>query len=789
MLHSRTRWIVRQTEEDKVQRLSKELNISPLAASLLINRGMDTVDSARYFLMDNEQEFHDPFLMTDMAIAVSRIKEAIEKQEPILIFGDYDADGVTSTSVMMMALKDLGADVQFYIPNRFTEGYGPNIPAFKHAAETGIRLIITVDTGISAVNEAKAAKELGMDLIITDHHEPGPELPEALAIVHPKHPESRYPFRELAGVGVAFKLAHALYGEMPDHFLEIAAIGTIADLVSLTGENRLIAKRGIQKLKSTKNTGLNALFKAARIELPSISEETIGFTIGPRLNAAGRLESADPAVNLLLTNDPYEAQAIAEEIEMLNKERQAIVNDIAAQAVHEVETNFPISENSVIVVGKEGWNAGVIGIVASKLVEKFYRPAIVLSYDSEKGLAKGSARSIEGFDLFKNLSECRDILPHFGGHPMAAGMTLSIDSVDDLRSRLKTLANEQLTEEDFIPVTSIDGVFHIKDINLSSIAEMQLLAPFGMGNAKPKVMIKNANIAAMRKIGSEQTHIKVTIENDGSSLDGIGFGLGHLHEHISPYSKLSVIGELSINEWNNIKKPQIFLQDLAVNSWQLFDIRSLKRLERLLGVIPEANTTWIFFNEEYISKYKTFAGENMVKITSAEDAEAIKLEGSNVVLADLPPSKEILAHVFSGKKPARIYAHFYKEDSDYFSTLPTRDHFKWYFALIAKKGSIDIRRHGNDIAKHKGWSRETVDFMSQVFFELEFVKINNGVISLNNTSTKRDLADSRTYQLKQAQYTLESDLLYSSFQQLKDWFDEVMQGAVKHEEAKEEKWT
>lgn len=788
MLHSRTRWIVRQTQEEKVQQLAKELNIAPLVASLLINRGLDTAESARYFLLDKDQEFHDPFLLTDMEIAVSRIKEAIEKQEPILIFGDYDADGVTSTSVMMMALRELGANVQFYIPNRFTEGYGPNIPAFTHAAETGIRLIITVDTGISAVNEARAAKELGMDLIITDHHEPGPVLPEALAIVHPKHPESRYPFRELAGVGVAFKLAHALFGEVPAHLLEIAAIGTIADLVSLKGENRLIARRGIQKLKSTKNIGLTALFKVAGVALPSITEETIGFSIAPRLNAVGRLESADPAVDLLLTDDPYEAQTIAEEIEHLNKERQAIVNEIAQEAIREVETKFPISENSVIVVGKEGWNAGVIGIVASKLVEKFYRPTIVLSYDLEKGQAKGSARSIEGFDLFKNLSECREILPHFGGHPMAAGMTLDIDSVDELRERLNALANDQLTEDDFIPVTTVDGVFDLKDISLSSIEEMQLLSPYGMGNPKPKIMIKDASIAGMRKIGSEQNHIKVTIENEGCSLDGVGFGLGHLYEHISPYSKLSVIGELSINEWNNIKKPQIFLQDLAVYSWQLFDIRSVKRLERLQSVIPEQNTIWIFYNEANVSKFRTYAGQNLVKISSIEDAESLKVDGANIVLADFPPSKEMLLKLFSGKKPARIYAHFFKEDSDYFSTMPTRDHFKWYFALLAKKGPIDIKRYGNDIAKHKGWSRETIDFMSQVFYELDFVKINNGVISLNDTSNKRDLADSRTYQLKQAQYILESDLLYSSFQQLKDWFDEIIQGAVKFEEAKEEKW-
>ncbi|MBU8879521.1 single-stranded-DNA-specific exonuclease RecJ [Bacillus sp. FJAT-29790] len=783
MLHSKTRWIVRHPDEEKQNQLVQELNISSLVASLLVNRGLHTVESARYFLFDKEQEFHDPFLLADMDIAVSRIKEAIEKQEPILIFGDYDADGVTSTSVMMITLRELGANVQFYIPNRFTEGYGPNIPAFQYAADTGIRLIITVDTGIAAVNEAKAAKELGLDLIITDHHEPGPHLPEALAIVHPKLSQSRYPFQELAGVGVAFKLAHALYGKLPEHLLELAAIGTIADLVSLKGENRLLASRGIKKLRSTKNIGLKALFKQTGTEPSSINEETIGFLVAPRLNAAGRLESADPAVDLLLTEDEFEAESIAEEIERLNKDRQAIVNEIAKKAIQEVEEHYPITENSVLIIGQEGWNAGVVGIVASKLVETFYRPAIVLSFDREKGLAKGSARSINGFDLFKNLSACKDILPHFGGHPMAAGMTLKLDDVDELRERLNNLAEEQLTEEDFMPISTLDGEFDLKDIHLSSIEEMEMLAPYGMDNPKPKLLIKDANITGLRKIGSEQNHLKISIENEGNSLDGVGFGLGHLFEHISPYSKISVIGEVSINEWNNIRKPQIFLHDMAVDTWQLFDIRGVTRFEKLASLIPAKHAKWIVFNEGNAEKFLTFTDQKIVKVRSIEEAAVLDLEKENVVLADMPPSKDILAKLFSGKNPARVYAHFYKEESTYFSTLPTREHFKWYYALLAKKGPLDLRKYGDDIAKYKGWSREAIDFMSQVFLDLDFVKINNGFISVNKDSHKRDLTDSLTYQHKQSQFTLESDLLYSSYQDLKEWFDEVIQDSAKFEEA------
>jgi len=783
MLKSRTRWVVKETDQLKAEELAVALNIAPLTASLLANRGIDTVEDARYFLFEENQSFHDPYLLKDMDKLVDRVKQAIEHQEPILIYGDYDADGVSSTTVMMRVLVDLGANVDFYIPNRFTEGYGPNEPAFRQAAENGVKLIITVDTGISALHEADVAKELGLDLIITDHHEPGPKLPNAYAIIHPKLEDSVYPFRELAGVGVAFKVAHALYGFVPEELLEIASIGTIADLVSLTGENRLIAKKGIQQMKRTENFGLKALLSMTKTELPSISEETVGFVIGPRINAAGRLGSADPAVQLLLTNDRDEAMMLAEEIDGLNKERQSLVATIAEEAIAEVENHYPIKDNHVLVIGKEGWNPGVIGIVASRLVEKFYRPTIVLSFDKEKGLAKGSARSIQGFDLFKNLSTCRDILPHFGGHPMAAGMTLNLEDVDTLRQRLNTLGAEQLTESDLIPVTQVDLEVSLGEINLDSIAEMGQLAPYGVDNPKPKVLIKKTQISSMRKIGANQNHLKVTLTNEGTSLDGIGFGLGPLHEEISPISALSAVGELSINEWNNIRKPQIFLQDLAVHSWQLFDIRGLRRHEKLAEMIPAEDTKWILFDHVNEAMFQRYCLDNLLKVENEEDATQAEIKHKNIVLLDLPPSMEVLEKLVSGKQPARIYVHFHKENSDFFSTMPTREHFKWYYAFLAKRGSFDLKRHGEELAKYRGWTKETVEFMSQVFFDLEFVKIDNGFISLEKNVPKRDLSESKTYQKKQATFTLENELLYSSFEQLKSWFDQVIQGSVQNEEA------
>ncbi|MGS2775915.1 single-stranded-DNA-specific exonuclease RecJ [Robertmurraya sp. GLU-23] len=781
MLKPKSRWSVQQHKsEDDVKELCSELKISPLVASLLVRRGFNTASLAKKFLYEHEEQCHDPYLLTGMDIAVNRIHQAIENQEPILIFGDYDADGVTSTSVMMLTLKELGAIVDFYIPNRFTEGYGPNEPAFRHAHESGVKLIITVDTGISAVHEASVLKNLGVDLIITDHHEPGPILPEALAIIHPKLPGSNYPFKELAGVGVAFKLSQALLGQLPEHLLEFVAIGTIADLVPLVDENRYLVKRGLKKIRSSSRSGIKALCKQAGIEQQTIDEETIGFTIGPRINAVGRLDSADPAVHLLLTEDLDEAEMLAEEIDSYNKERQRIVSSIADEAIQQVNDFYPIGENSVIVVGQEGWNAGVVGIVASRLVEAFYRPTIVLSFDREKGIAKGSARSIEGFDLFKNLSTCREILPHFGGHPMAAGMTLKLEDVDELRSRLNELAVNQLSEEDFIPITVVDLEMSIKDVQLNALEELQLLAPFGTSNKKPKILVRDANITQIKKIGANQSHLKLTLEHEGSILDGIGFHLGEKVDHISPQSKLSVVGELSINEWNNIRKPQIFLHDLAINEWQLFDYRGIKQVGKVKEMVPTSK--WISFNNEISENIKQALSDRLHLIDTVEQARNMVIDDQYVVLYDLPTSKELLTSLLNGKKPARIYAHFYKEESEFFSTIPTRDHFKWYYAFLSKKAPFDLEKYGDDLAKYRGWSRETIDFMSQVFFELDFVKINNGFITLNTSSHKRDLTSSKTYQKKQEDLALEQELLYSSYQVLHSWLDECIRGSVEIEE-------
>lgn len=783
LLQSKTRWQMKERNDENIEIISTELDISPMVARLIVNRGIRTIDEARLFLNKNDARFHDPFLLDTMDVVIERIEKAIEKNEKILVFGDYDADGVSSTTVMVKALEKKGAMVDFYIPNRFTEGYGPNEDAFKWAHSNGYSIIITVDTGISASHEAKVAKQLGIDLIITDHHELPPELPLAFAIIHPRKPGSRYPFGKLAGVGVALKIAHALLGDVPKELLQLAAIGTIADLVPLRDENRLIASLGIQALQHTNNFGLRALLKMCGCEDKEITEETIGFMIGPRINAVGRLGSADPAVELLMTDSLEDAEIIANEIDSINRERQQIVTQITEEAMKEVEENFYPDQNNVLVIAKEGWNPGVIGIVASRLVEKYYRPTIILNIDSDKGEAKGSARSIDGFDLFKNLSNCRDLLLHFGGHTMAAGMTLKLENISKLRERLNQIAGDILTEDDFVPLTHVDIQCSLDEISTATIEEISLLAPFGVGNPKPIVCLEDLSLQQIRKMGSQMDHLKMIFEKDGHILDAVGFGYGYLMNEISPLSKINVIGELSINEWNGFRKPQFILKDAAVKEWQLFDLRGKKDVKKQLQLLELDRLSIIAFREQTIERLNLVEWKDKIHVIRDEASiEETMIENKSIVILDLPDETITIKKLMKAVNPERIYAIFDHVDNHFFSTLPTREHFKWYYSFLLKYQPFDVEKYANVLSRKKGWSKETIHFMTEVFFDLEFAKIDNGVISLVENPTKKDFTASKTYSRKQELLQLENDLIYSSYQALKDWFDEAIGTSRKIEE-------
>ncbi len=568
MLESKTKWILHKVEDTP----HIDLPFSNVIKRMLVKRGIRTTEEANQFLHASLDDLHDPFLFSDMIKVVERIKQAIEKQEQILIFGDYDADGVTSTAVLVRTLRHLGAQVHYYIPNRFTEGYGPNENAFMEAHQAGIDLIITVDTGIAAPNEAKLAKQLGIDLIITDHHEEQDEMPDAYAIIHPRLSED-YPFDYLAGVGVAFKVAHALLGELPKDLLALAAIGTVADLVPLKGENRVIVKQGLDVLRNTNDAGLNALKAIGKID-DDMTEDSIGFVIGPRLNAVGRLQDATLAVDLLLEEDALIAEDMAQEIDEINKKRQKIVSTLVDEAIEEIESHF--ADDHVIVIAKEGWNPGVLGIVASRIVNQYHRPTIVLGIDPEKGEAKGSARSIPAYDIFKNGMDVRHLFLQFGGHAQAAGMTVAIDQIDDLRQALNEQAKQILKDDDFQPVIDVEDEIIWDEVDLDFPRQLTHLAPYGMGNEKPYFQLNGLTLLDARKIGAKKNHVKIRALSGSETIEMVGFQIGDVADCLSPGSLIDVVGEIELNEWNGKQKLQLKLKDLRCLEAQVFDYRGKK---------------------------------------------------------------------------------------------------------------------------------------------------------------------------------------------------------------------
>ncbi|MFC7684558.1 single-stranded-DNA-specific exonuclease RecJ [Ureibacillus sp. GCM10028918] len=771
MIQSTKKWVVEQPIENTIKQLQSELNISSLAAKILSARGYTSVDQAKDILIMDETNLHDPYLLNGMKEAVERIEEALNNGEKILIYGDYDADGITSTTVMMNVLLDLGADVDYCIPNRFTHGYGPHEELFREANKKGVQLIITVDNGISGIVPIRVAKELGMDVIVTDHHEAGDELPPADVIIHPRVPEGQYPFGELAGVGVAFKLAHALYGEVPDHLFEFAAIGTIADLVPLVGENRYIVQQGLKRLKSSDNPWVRALCEVTSVKQHEIDEEAIGFYFAPRLNAIGRLGDADPGVAFLMSENNVEAATGAKLLNQKNVERKEIVSSITEQAIEMIESDPAISDSLVLVIAKEGWNPGVIGIVASRLVEKYYRPTIVLSLDPDKGTAKGSGRSIEGFHLYNELAKNREILPHFGGHPMAAGMTFAAEHVDELRSRLHQQASECLTEEMLTQKLTIDVPVEISEVTVEAIEEIKKLGPFGTGFTKPIYALQNVQVRSMRKIGAGENHLKLELEDAHGFIDAIGFSKGYLYDDITYGVNLSFVGDLQINEWQGKKKTQLMISDVQTNEWQLYDYRGKNQVQKWIQTLPQEECDFIAFQQTTL---QFFEGQITNRIHLMTDENSVQNFSPNIVLLDLPKSAQTLERLIVLAKPQRVYAVFYTPESKYFNGMPTREHFGWYYSFLKKRPNFNLQMHIQQLAQHIGLNIEVIKFMTNVFFELGFVTIENGLTTVNSNVPKRSLSEANVYKQRVEQIELEQQLLYAPYIELKQWFNERM---------------
>ena len=533
------KWEYYKVNEEEVEIIQKQYNINKLLATILSNRKIDDIEK---FLEPTRKDFFNPFEMPDMEKAVKRILQAIEKKEKIIIYGDYDVDGVTSTTVLKSFFKDRGIEVGAYIPNRLFEGYGLNKDAIKKIADEKYDLMITVDCGITAIEEVEYAKTLNIETIVTDHHEPGDSLPRAKAVVDCKRKDNKYPFRELAGVGVAFKLCQALSMELnlPEKeylkYLDIVAVGTISDIVPLVSENRVIAKLGMKLLNVTRNYGMKALMNLSGFS--KIDSTSVGFGIAPRINACGRMGHANDALELLLSNNMNEAIERASNSIKYNNERQKYEKEIYEDAIRQIEENNMQNANS-IVVGGENWHHGVAGIVASKITDLYYRPSILVCFENGESIGRGSGRSIAGFDLHESLMKCEDILETFGGHAMAIGLSVKKENVSVLQEKLEQIASKA-NLKNLSPTINIDANINLDEITKEMVESLELLEPLGEANKMPVFAFENLKIYSKRCL-SEGKHLKLSLKTPKNAyIDAIGFNLGVMEQNINIGDKISI---------------------------------------------------------------------------------------------------------------------------------------------------------------------------------------------------------------------------------------------------------
>ncbi|MCZ6818341.1 MAG: single-stranded-DNA-specific exonuclease RecJ [Calditrichaeota bacterium] len=554
-------------DAELVRRFAEELNSGPVLARVLLNRGIEDVEAARQFFIPKLEHLHDPFLMAGMDDAVQRIQTALASKEKILIYGDYDVDGTSSTSMMLMFFRKLNHPVDFYVPDRIKEGYGLSRTGIEHARADGFGLIITVDLGVTAVEEIAFAHECGLDVIVCDHHQPGQELPPALAVLNPKRADCAYPFKELAGVGVAFKLLQALQRHLQldestvFELLYFVALGSAADIVPLVDENRALVKHGLKDLAlSRRNVGLRSLVKITGLADRDLGTGQVVFVLAPRINAAGRLGDAGRAVRLLTTDDEEVARDIASVLESENRTRREIDEATLIDAVALVESAGDPASKFIFVLNSDEWHPGVIGIVASRIVEKYFRPTVMIATDNGEG--KGSARSIPGFDIYAALKSCEDLMLSFGGHKYAAGLSIETDKIPLLREKLSQVAAQNLSDAMLVPKLNIDSELRFREIDATLLKLFRKMAPFGPQNARPTFLSRELQIVGTPSIVGKN-HLKFKVRQDGVVMDCIGFNLGEKLYRISAGERsVEMVYVIDENEYKGRSTIQLRVKDL-----------------------------------------------------------------------------------------------------------------------------------------------------------------------------------------------------------------------------------
>ena len=554
-------------EEGRAQAiaLASEMSVPRAFAAVLVRHGVTSAAAAAAFLNPDREVLHDPLLLPDIEVALERLRTAVDEKQKVFVCGDYDVDGITSVVVVKRCLEAAGLDVGFYIPNRLTDGYGLSDSGVRVARDSGVKLIITVDSGVTGHAEIDLANSFGMDVIVTDHHEPQETLPNALAVVDPKRKDSNYPYPHLAGVGVAYKLMEALardYREVAhsvEENLDLVAVGTVADIVPLDSENRVLTTLGLERLRVTSNPGLRALMEVAGVEPARVQAPHIGFALGPRLNAAGRLGDASIGVELLTTEDEAKASEIARKLDQENKKRRSLETEVLKDATRLLEESIDLSAKRSIVLWSSGWHPGVIGIVASRLAKQYNRPTILLAVSD--GMGKGSGRSIPGFDLHSALVGCKDFLTSFGGHRHAAGVSLPEERLPKFRECVESAVSSSLTPEDLIPVIEIDSLVTLAECDFDLVKHMKQMRPFGAGNPEPVFGTRDVKLIAAKSVGNG--HLKLTVAQGDRVMDAIGFGMADaLDELRGGGGMVALAYVLEENTWRGVTDLQLRLKDV-----------------------------------------------------------------------------------------------------------------------------------------------------------------------------------------------------------------------------------
>ena len=564
------RWKIKQPSEDHVASIKKEFNTSEIIAKVLANRGIESLKSSHNFFNPSNDQLHNPFMMKNMDIAVDRISKNIQNQKPILIFGDYDVDGTTGASLLYLGLKDLNAIVEYYIPHREKEGYGLSAGGIDYAQSVGADLLITCDCGINAFQPVDYANEHGIDIIITDHHIPDKKLPNAYAVLNPKQKGCEYPFKGLCGCGVAFKLISALSEKsgigqnVGLNYLDLVALATSADMVPILDENRVLVHGGLDQLEESKSPGIHQLLVQTGLVGESLNVGKLVFGLAPKINAAGRMGDANRTVELLTTSDKTRAEELASILVRENKRRQRIQEDNANDAIRLVHSQVDLENNKVVIIGSKGWHLGVVGIVASRIKDEFSRPAIVIAFD-KKGIGKGSARSIPHLDLYEALSYAAKFLEGYGGHPMAAGLTVHEDKFENFKSLFLRNVNKILTNNDLIPAISIDGEMALTDINSRFMRFLEKLGPFGPGNMRPKFVSRNLSISGQPRLMGNGEHIRFIVSQNGRNYPAVGFKLSSHYEDLIRGVPVDIAYVVEVNQWQGQSNIQLNVRDIQLS--------------------------------------------------------------------------------------------------------------------------------------------------------------------------------------------------------------------------------